>query len=79
MTTGAEGWRFAIDGTSASTPVVDAGTVYAATSGGDLVYALDAATGTERWSRPVGSGRVLASSADLLLVEGDALYALVLT
>jgi len=77
--TGAQGWRFAVGGASASTPIVQDGVVYAAATGGDLVYAVDVATGTQRWSRPVGSGRVLAVTVDMVLVEGDALYALLPT
>lgn len=78
LATGVETWRFAIDGTTASTPIILGDAVYAAATGGDLMYAVDAATGAERWSRPVGSGRVLAATIDMVLVEGDALYALLL-
>ncbi len=77
--TGTRTWNVAIDGTSATTPIVLGGTIYNAATGGELVYALDAASGTEHWRRPVGSGRVLAVTADQLLVEGSALYALRLT
>ncbi len=76
--TGAETWRFATDGTAPSSPMVLGETVYAASNSGELVYAVDTTTGLERWSRPVGSGRVLAATVDMVLVEGDALYALLL-
>lgn len=58
-------WRFATPAPVHGTPVVVGGVVYAGDAAG-LFYALDAATGTLRWTRPV-LGRVTASA----LVVGD--------
>jgi len=76
--TSAETLRFATDGVAPSSPLVIGETVYAASDSGELVYAVDTTTGVERWSRPVGSGRVLAATVEMVLVEGNALYALLL-
>lgn len=74
-------WEFQGSGSFGATPAIDAGTVYAGSSGG-VLYALDLATGKLRWSydakeelgtRPaVAGGLVVIASLEDTVVAVDA-------
>jgi eukaryotic-like serine/threonine-protein kinase len=66
-------WKFSAGGSFGSSPVVDAGVVYAL-SGDGVVHALDLQTGAERWAETLEStaGASPLLVRDLVLVVDDA-------
>jgi eukaryotic-like serine/threonine-protein kinase len=82
--TGAERWRFNSAGPLFSSPVVSGGSVYAASSEATdysdtpedesspgFLYALDAASGTERWKFPTGPSGESPAVSGGLVYAGD--------
>ncbi|MEE6307716.1 PQQ-binding-like beta-propeller repeat protein [Plantactinospora veratri] len=70
-------WTFTAADVTHAAPVVAGGTVYLGSADGTL-YALDAATGTVRWTHPVPEPETTATVADgvLYLAGSELLYAL---
>src|SRR4029453_13932988 len=66
-------WSFEPETPGLATPVIFDGTVYAGGEGGDL-YALDAASGSERWHSHIGkiaSARAIGSGGIFFHFVGD--------
>ena len=63
-------WRFETGGNAAPTPAVAGDTVYVASDGGTL-FALEAATGAERWRFATGGGAFPPALADGVVYIGS--------
>jgi outer membrane protein assembly factor BamB len=67
-------WQFTGDGALVTAPVVVNGYVFIGSSGGNL-YALDAATGTQAWTRNLGAAIPSASTGQSALLSPSGLAA----
>lgn len=75
--TGAVTWSFHPDSAGVVAPAIDANTIYIGQRGIPTVYALDKATGAQRWRTNLGVGYTFEASVRGLAVRGDTVYATV--